>query len=455
MKIGLLLDSEHAIRAWVDSKNINRLSSYDKITTVVYLSENIQQHELVKDLFKINNIKMEKISIKKTPRFFDTLFFALLVHNKEKSKSFKARINRLMYGFCMDKNSKINKISSYLIGYKQLIIYIPILNLLLDKCAKILFMSWNPLQNHHKISALNYMILSTSTFEFHHQSFINLMRKKRIKTIMCVDNWDNISSKTILKILPDFMTVLGPQSKRHAYQIQNMASDKVFDIGTPRFDEYRNNKSNSNVTRAKKNPTINILYLGSALPHAERSLIYQLVEIHKTIGQKNKIQFHYKPHPDAFPRCRDLTDMQLEAIGVEILGSRSQIDTETKQAFKFEKMGGRFRQMFNDYDIIISTPTTAALESMLCRRPTIIDATNDGIHVSTAALSLVNYEHFKEFKELSNLVFAKSIDELYTEITNIISKKELIRDYELSDIVHLDNMFFVDRLLNSILSNVK
>jgi len=451
MKIGVLIDSEHAVRAWVESKNFQKLTTIKNIETVLIVAQNIVDHPSIKMLIENKKDEIIKIvEIKKYPRFFQSLFFGLLVHNKKKSISFKTRIDRFMYGFCEVDKNKIYFIKTYILNYKQAIVYIPVINLMIDRVAKYIFMYWNPIKENISSYKLDYLLFSSSTFEFHQQSLIHLMKKNKVKTIMSIDNWDNISSKTILKIKPDYMTVLGPQAKRAAIDIQGMEEAKVLSIGTPRFDEYRVPISRSIETiqevQGKK-----MLYLGSALPHAERALLYELMSKYKTFFNSNNIDIYYKAHPSAFERCQDLRVETIESIGVKIYGSKN-LDSDLKNhKYLFENMNGKFKMMFNNFDYIIATPTTAALESLLCSRPTIIDATNDNIHNSTAALSLLKYEHFKEFKEIKMLNFALNVQDIYRYANEFVSSDINNIQYDVSDIVHLDKLFFIERLLSKIL----
>lgn len=58
-------------------------------------------------------------------------------------------------------------------------------------------------------------------------------RKHKILSLMLVDNWDNLSSKSILWEKPDHIAVWGEQSVEHACDIQGFNREQVTSIGTP------------------------------------------------------------------------------------------------------------------------------------------------------------------------------------------------------------------------------
>ena len=61
-----------------------------------------------------------------------------------------------------------------------------------------------------------------------------------IESIVIVDNWDNLSSKSVLLKYPDKLLVWSDQMADHAQRIQGMQSCDIKVIGSARFDHYQN-----------------------------------------------------------------------------------------------------------------------------------------------------------------------------------------------------------------------
>lgn len=63
-------------------------------------------------------------------------------------------------------------------------------------------------------------------------------RRLNIPTIALQENWDNLSSKTIIVDEPDYFLVWGNQSASHVRSVHKLTQCEVIVNGSPRFDEY-------------------------------------------------------------------------------------------------------------------------------------------------------------------------------------------------------------------------
>ena len=77
-------------------------------------------------------------------------------------------------------------------------------------------------------------------------------------------------------------------------------------------------------------------------------------------------------------------------------------------------------------DVIISTPTTMALEAMLLNKTVLIDGTSDGTHRTSAGYALKRYEHLEDLKNIKNLTICKSAQEIVTSIVELNNQKKSI-----------------------------
>jgi hypothetical protein len=65
-----------------------------------------------------------------------------------------------------------------------------------------------------------------------------LCKKVGTKSVALQENWDNVSSKTVITDEPDVFVVWGSQSKSHLRNIHNISRSEIFIGGSPRFDRY-------------------------------------------------------------------------------------------------------------------------------------------------------------------------------------------------------------------------
>jgi hypothetical protein len=75
-------------------------------------------------------------------------------------------------------------------------------------------------------------------------------------------------------------------------------------------------------------------------------------------------------------------------------------------------IGPEHIQNILDADVVISTPTSMAIETMMLNVPIIVDATDDGVHRTTASSSLKEYLHLRDLQRLEHLPIAASPSEL-------------------------------------------
>jgi len=82
------------------------------------------------------------------------------------------------------------------------------------------------------------ILFPSSAFDPIGYDILEISRKKKVKTIFLIDNWDNLCSKTVFLRKPDFITVWGRQSLEHGVKIQGLREKQIITIGTPRFNIY-------------------------------------------------------------------------------------------------------------------------------------------------------------------------------------------------------------------------
>lgn len=79
------------------------------------------------------------------------------------------------------------------------------------------------------------LMLSGGAFGGIENIIVKICREKEIKSYLVVDNWDNLSSKSIYWNLPDFVGVWGEKMKQDAIEIQNFQPSQVHIIGSSRI----------------------------------------------------------------------------------------------------------------------------------------------------------------------------------------------------------------------------
>ena len=96
--------------------------------------------------------------------------------------------------------------------------------------------------------------------------------------------------------------------------------------------------------------------------------------------------------------------------------------------------------------MVIATPTTLALESILLGAKVVIDGTDDKVNRTTAAEALKRYTHLKDLKSIENLKIANNVDEMLEIIQENLSNQTKYTKPDISDILYFDQIGFGARL---------
>ena len=82
------------------------------------------------------------------------------------------------------------------------------------------------------------VIIPNSGYDSYFFQLIVESKRQSIKSFAIIDNWDNLSTKSVMPEHPDFVGVWGEQTKKHAVEIQDFKPDQCKIIGSSRYQEY-------------------------------------------------------------------------------------------------------------------------------------------------------------------------------------------------------------------------
>ena len=277
------------------------------------------------------------------------------------------------------------------------------------------------------------VILHSCMMEPYLPIILNSIKDTNTKSLMVLENWDNLTSKQVLFINPDHVGVMGEVDKKNVIEIHNFSQEEVHNIGLPKFDILGKFKY-----RPKSRSLKSIVYVGFSLPHDEIQFLNRLQSRLDKDGENFKL--HYRPHPAAKRRLSDT-----------ILDSRISITTLGKKASLY-KFDDNYLNDVLDADFVIGAPTTFMLEVMQLGIPSFIDLTDDKIHRTTSANASKRYLHMSQFVDLFRNYTFSNIDELM----NLLKSGPYETDNYLEDmekLVTIDNKSYSSRL-NEVITKI-
>lgn len=240
---------------------------------------------------------------------------------------------------------------------------------------------------------------------------IRLGKKLNYPTLCLIDNWDNLTSKTVFWIRPDFLGVWGEQSAQHAIEIHSFRPERVFAIGTPRFDVYLSQRPTTR--NPSPYPFPYVLFAGSAMPFDE---IRALQEIESAItgppGFDTALKIVYRPHPWRQKHNSETTfdNSKLERTVIDNQISRARdSESDGDSAGSFQPDLDYYPGLLRNALVVIGPLTTMLFEAALCMRPVIALSYNDGLNAHT---SRRYFKHFDGTEKIPGFTFCNQMGDL-------------------------------------------
>lgn len=290
------------------------------------------------------------------------------------------------------------------------------------------------------------VISTSSSYDPDNMDVLIWAKGKRAKTMLVIDNWDNLSSKTVLFLRPDYMSVWGEQSVEHAVDIHQMKREQIFTLGTPRFDQYlrlRETKINSPFSFPY------FLFVGTAVEFNERAALEALNDvIEKNKSFKNH-RVIYRPHP---------WRQSNNALSVDDL-KHITVDPQIAEAYQ---SGDKTQQPDLDYypallqnaKCCLGGMTTMLVESLLMKTPFLALTWEDKDFITNMKDVYKNYMHFNNIDQISSLYFNNHASTLFDDLSATCADKTVLDTAKLDDDLNyfyaIHDNSFATRLNNAI-----
>ena len=454
LKIGVFIHERPFLRSWVHSEAISSLSENFEVT--IYYDRGrvtIDPSEIP------TNVKSVGLDFCRSEFKGNLLNDVLLFEYEDKSPTFSYRKERYIYGWYLWRLnlltlkrvlSGFRKLKRFRLFVYKLLRYFLLFGVSRKFVIKLLdnwLSSFETLQISDELTDLDLAIVPSNGAENFINPFICQLNRLGINTLLALDNWDNMSSKTILRAKPTFVTAMGPQSARHANLIQGIDQENIWLTGLSRFESYRKFLQADNSTLPKESsPRKRVVYLGCAIPHNEITLISNLVKVNPF----KELDFVYRPHPQPVPRLGE-NQIDLITLGVKYDISSGPINPKTG----WPETTGTFVKLIRDADLVIATPTTLALEAIMLGGNVIIDGTVDGINRTSAGIAIDRYLHLRDLRNVKNLEIANDFEELLElSSRNLTIRGTINAKIDISDLLFFNEETFSQVLINYIKINV-
>lgn len=243
------------------------------------------------------------------------------------------------------------------------------------------------------------IVMPSSAFDPEGNDVIRQADILGVPTLFLIDNWDNLSSKSVMLLKPDHLAVWGEQSRNHARDIQEFDPQEVTILGTPRFDQYFRLRD-GDLPGPFDFPYI--LFLGTSLAFDEASALENLEAVLNRHPERFEgVRIVYRPHP-----WREGTDT-IEGRGL----SRVVIDPQMAgnylrdgaQGLSFQPDLAYYPGLLNNAEVVVGGLTSMLIEATIFGKSYIALTYDDGIHVTNQRTVFERSEHFRGIERIPSL----------------------------------------------------
>ena len=443
-KIALVLLRNQFIMSWIDSGIVDNLINSEKFEVSVFAPLDVL--ELLPNDTEYEKIPIHSVSGSKAAKHLVAMNWVALRH---KSSTFGFSLQRTFRSDYWFWSRRLGVIA----GVKQTLRNARTISWNIRKKIFVVMYSLKPLRifanmHKHKLGKSNmlpiqisqgiyeWLIMPSSAIDGITTDYIAESRNIGLKSIVAIDNWDNLTSKSVYVVIPDYITVMGDRCVEHANQIHGFKPQSVLTFGLPRFDAHRRHLGIGK--QSNKKQKLRVLYAGFSLAHSEKRVVDAIANHLDAKFGSGSIEVHYRPHPIPIKR---LDDYEITNENVFTFKHQNLLRTG------LPAMDESFISAIDNADVVVGAPTTLMLEAMLLGRPCLIDLTTDPYHRTTASNAATHFLHMRDLLAVPDLHIGYTIDEILLGVDELLALDSDSVEYDVSHLYKTNDALYSEQLL--------
>ena len=443
-RIAILLGNRQFIRSWFDTGLVQKIENAGFLVTV------FAQQDVFMLLPKLSNIQIVNLgTIEPTKKSVHTVALGL-VSKRSLSTTFKWKLKMQFLppqwifpqngSFSLRVRAALKSLKRVLgnaLDNKMTFVY------LVKPCRSILHLYLRLLNEAQDIPleikqySPDWLIMPSSSAQGIVTDCIVGAKSARIQTIVAIDNWDQLTGKSIYPTKPDYFTVMGQRCVEHATYIHDCDPSSVLPFGLPRFDIYRDIQ-HSCIVRNPANKK-KVLYCGVTMAHSEKLIVDSIADFFKETYGPDEIEIHYRPHPGPSQR----------SDGYEIKNNDVRITKYSNlERTAMPDMNKEFLDALLTADVIVGAPTTLMVEAMLVNRKCVLDLTIDKFHRTTSGLMAKKFTHVLDLTAIQQIPQGATINGLIFEINKLLEDDSNCAHYPIDHLYNTRDRPYADQLIS-------
>ena len=277
------------------------------------------------------------------------------------------------------------------------------------------------------------VLIWSQTLDSASSAFIYLSREFAIPHVLIADNWDNLFSKSVFPIKPDFVGCFGEQSAQFGSKLHDIPKNRFIVLGSARYDVYRN--------LPKVHFRRLIIFAGSSMPEDDEYILKLMDQVRADSDTRTSSQilsWRYRPHPVPQHRVSSFIDSFPK---IEFTNRTSQVGEN-----QWPDLVDSVVELANTR-VAICMPTSYLLEALVCEVPVIIPVFDEMVGLTSSKTLMNSLAHLKDIENLPGVFIANSPSEFIDQLTNLMEQEVRIPPTE-----HLD--YFINWSQGSFLENL-
>ena len=448
-RVALVLLNPQYIRSWVDTGLLRRLLDTGEIDVTVFAPQHVVDRWVDADQYEtaiIESIEPTKAATNLVALSWValrsrslTFRFALERNFLSDYRLFPFRIG-LKKGFIQFLRNIRTIAVNTKAKRKTVLYFFPLFRVLSQRNRQ-------KLENGHRLPPriangnFDWLVVPCNALDELMTDYLAHTKQIGLRSLLAIDNWDNLTSKSAFVVQPDVVTVMGAKCVQYAAEIHRSDPKTVLPIGLPRFDVYRSLKKNGGT--AKSSSMKRVLYAGFSLAHSEKRVVDALASYLDSKYGPGVVEIHYRPHPLAVPR---IDDYEIKNPHVVVTEHGNMLRTGLPH------MDDEFINALTEADVVVGAPTTLMLEAMLIGRPCVLDITSDKYHRTTAGNAARRYTHMRDLLAVRELARGETHEQLIIEVNRVLESGVVSMDYGIHHLYDTTAASYVEQLKSVLLA---
>lgn len=472
MKKLIVITSPLFVRNYIDSGAFEKIR--DKDTALIFTKNISNKKPLISDPGFVGEFETSRIN----KSFFNFITLLLMYSNRSSNKGFyfyfKQRNTTIYY-----QSLRLKKIVTKRLKVKVLIALtikcleffrpfsqpIKLLNFLLIFTIDLLGLSNfvvktynNFLLNNYELKSLiksvkpDLVLIPNGGLDSNAHEVLSICRRLNFKTMLLIDNWDNLCSKSRFPVEPDYIGVWGNQAKGHAINLHKIEPSRIFLTGTPRFDGYQIYKKNKSLVGEKYADLIKFPYIlfAGCWPTFDEigalEILNLLVEKYKHLLPSN-CKILYRPHPwgENYDKLDELLEKNLPNIEIDPQMAKKSRSNDWRKRTDFQPDLDYYPILLDKCEFVVCPMSTILIEASIMNKKVLGLAYDDKKSFLNPSFMYQNSDYFDRLSEVNSIRVLHDINN-FDESFNEMASSDMLTDKKaLSYYIVDDGLIYSDR----------